>query len=230
MSEYQNPLEDKNHPLHGAYREARETLSSGRPDAALKQWQGLLQRCDSDSVERVEVYRQIPVCQRLMGNLEEAHQLFNYAHTAALRVDERLAALVALDWSVLDLEREAYDAAIDRVEQARMSLRGLRTAQVQAYLGRIHGRKSKDLAQALYHLEAALDGLRGQPDFADQWLDTLFWRLEIFPFWRRIVGWMPVAWASIKQSRWQRLLFDLPITTLGGWRARDIVRRWRFKR
>lgn len=242
MGTYDNPLRRTDHQLNGEYLEARVLQSGGNPAAALQKWRQLKDHCTPGSREELEAWRQLPVCYRLLGELDQAESEFHAAYDEAqARNYHDMAMRIAWDWSALLIERNDIDQAIALLERHDGLTESSDRLMLQAYLGRAYGRRSDDKSlprtvrmhwrdRAVTSLQYAGSGLCST-DEADFRLDALLWAVELLPWWSprsQPFVWR-AAWQAARLGRWQRLLFDVPITFMTDYHGRNKVRQWRFK-
>lgn len=232
MSNYENPLESPAHTLHKRYRQARKKQDDGNVDEALVSWRELLRRCENGSAEYVEVLRQIAVCLRLTSDLGAAADRFHEAYLFANRIHAVLAARTMRDWSALWLEQGDYTAAADHLQEVLMTLPEgdddwLATL---GYHGRVIARLDK-LREAIQEIRAARKGLRGKREWKELRYDFLLWLIELRPVWHvsfpyslERVGYVLRAVPGAFRRGFVRI-FDLVVTSVGGHKLRDEVRR-----
>jgi tetratricopeptide (TPR) repeat protein len=231
MSDYSNPLESKTHNLNKQYCRARKKQSDGRFDDALVLWQKLLRQCEYGSIEYVEVLRQIAVCLRLANDLNAAADRFHEAYQLAIQLHAVLAARTMRDWSALWLEQGDY-AAADHLQEVLMALpEG--SDDWLATLG-YHGRviaRLDNLDEAVNELRMARKGLRGKPQWKELRYDFLLWLIELRPAWSvslpyslQRAGYVLQAMPGAMRRGYVRMA-DLAVTSWGGYKLRDKVRR-----
>lgn len=174
MAEFQLPSGARRLPKHWAGRasfflgDAREHERAGRLDEAMAQYRAAIERAQ-DTSERAtlaEGLRRLGVVHHLRGELNEARQLCQQSHAAALLLGDDLLTAEALNTLAgFDIEAGSFDSASAYLDSAlglaatSAELRA-RIEQNLGVVANIHG----DLPAALEHYERSLDAFRASHD------------------------------------------------------------------